>query len=234
MLERLKKLFVQKPVEISEFEKNNPLGFGGERVDFTYDNQFDYSRLDIYQKNHYRRYEFAMKTISHGEICGDFACGTGYGSVMLSSVAEKVVGADLNKKVISEIKKRYNNNSKVEFINQNLLNLDFNAQFSSIISFETIEHFHEKDIYYLLSLYHRALKKNGRIIISAPYLQEDSEAARTLGFHKTFKIDEMRIKMWLKETNFGNPIFYYQDYKNHDIIDLKNNPDILICIAQKA
>lgn len=234
MLKRLKTLFVQKPTEIYEFEKNNPLGFWGERVDFIYDGQFDYSKLDMYQKNHYRRYEFAMKTISPGEICGDFACGSGYGSVMLSSVAAKVVGADLNKKVISEIKKRYRNNNGVEFINQNLLNLDFQDRFSSIISFETIEHFHEKDIYHLLSLFHKALKIKGRIIISTPYLQEDSEAARTLGFHKTFNIDEERVKMWFGKTNFENPIFYYQDYKDHVITPVKNSPDFLICEANKA
>jgi 2-polyprenyl-3-methyl-5-hydroxy-6-metoxy-1,4-benzoquinol methylase len=234
MLERLMRLFIQKTDEISEFEKNNPLGFGGERVDFILDEKFDYSKLDIYQKNHYRRYEFAMKGILPGEICGDFACGSGYGSALLSTTASKVIGVDINKKVISEIKKRYRNNTKVEFFTQNLLGLDFQNYFSSIISFETIEHFYEKDICKLLSIFHKSLKKEGKIIISTPYLQEDSPAARKLGFHQTFNIDEERINLWFSKTDFVHPLFYFQDYKDHEITTLKNNPDFLICIAQKA
>lgn len=234
MLDILKKIFTNKTDEIIEFERNNPLGFGGERVDFIYNETFDYSKLDMYQKNHFRRYEFALKNISTDEICGDFACGAGYGSVILSNLAAYVVGVDLNKKVISEIKKRYIKNSKIEFINKSLLDLDFQDYFSSIVSFETIEHFREIDIINLLSLYHKALKTQGRIIISTPYLQEDSEAARTLGFHQTFNIDEERIKLWFSKTNFVTPVFYYQDYKDHEITTLKSNPDFLICIANKV
>lgn len=234
MLPLLNKFFRKIPKEITEFNNNNPLGMGGERVDFIYDEKFDYFKLDMYQKNHFRRYEFAVKNISNEDICGDFACGAGYGSVMLSYIASKVIGADLNKKVISEIKKRYRNNNRVEFINRNLLNIDFQGCFSSIISFETIEHFTESDIYKLLSLFNNSLKKNGKIILSTPYLQEESEAAHQLGFHKTFNIDEDRIKLWLSNTNFENELFYYQDYKDHEITHLKNAPDFLICVASKA
>src|ERR1035437_10375637 len=102
MFKILKRIFAKQAVDMSEFEKNNPSGFGGERVDFIYDEKFDYSKLDMYQKNHFRRYEFATKNISYNEICGDFACGTGYGSVMLTINASKVIGADLNSKVIKK------------------------------------------------------------------------------------------------------------------------------------
>lgn len=233
MLSILKKVFEKKSNEISEFERNNPLGFGGERVDFIYNETFDYSKLDMYQKNHYRRYEFALNNITSGEICGDFACGSGYGSVLLSTKANKVVGADLNKKVITEIKKRYAKNSKVEFLNQNLLNLDYQDFFSSIVSFETIEHFEENDIYQLLGIFNKSLKAKGKIILSTPYLQEDSEAARKLGFHRTFGIEEERIKLWFKKTGFENPIFFFQDYINHEITEFKNKPDFLICLTEK-
>lgn len=228
------KYFQKKSKEISEFEKNNPLGFGGERVDFIYDASFDYTRLDMYQKNHYRRYEFAANIISDGEICGDFACGSGYGSVMLSKKATRVVGADLNKKVISKIKRRYKGNTRVEFINNNLLDLQYNDLFSTVVSFETIEHFYESEIYNLLQIFHKSLKAGGIMILSVPYMQEDSEAARNLGFHKTFGIDEERVKLWLNKTGFEKPSFFYQNYVDHVINEIKTNADFLICIAKKA
>jgi 2-polyprenyl-3-methyl-5-hydroxy-6-metoxy-1,4-benzoquinol methylase len=187
----------------------------------------------MYQKNHYRRYEFALNNVEKDEICGDFACGTGYGSALISRKALQVIGADINKKVITEIKIRYKGNVKLEFINQNLLNLNYKECFSTIISFETIEHFIEEEIIILLGIFQRSLKENGKIVISTPYLQEDSEAARKLGFHKTFNIDEKRVSQWLKASKFQNPSFFYQDYNDHMITTSKKNPDFLICIANK-
>ena len=72
--------------------------------------------MDIYQKNHLRRYEFAKDIINFGDICGDFACGTGYGSVLISDKAKEIIGADLDKIVVDTIKKRYENiNNNITF-----------------------------------------------------------------------------------------------------------------------
>lgn len=210
------------------------MGFGGERVDFIYDEKFDYSKLDMYQKNHFRRYEFALNNISKEEICGDFACGTGYGSIILSSIASKVIGADLNKKVISEIKKRYKKNKKVEFINRNLLDLNFKDYFSSVISFETIEHFTESNIQCLFEIYSKALKKSGKIVFSTPYLQQKTKEAIALGHHLTFNIDESKIETWLTAAGFRNISFKYQNYISHSIEDTLEPKDFIICIANKA
>ena len=78
----------------------------GERVDIILKQYVDFDKLDMYQKSHYCRYEFAKKYITQNSVCGDFACGTGYGSIMLANKAKKVVGADINLKVINEVKKR--------------------------------------------------------------------------------------------------------------------------------
>ena len=86
----------------------------GERVDIIYSDEIEFETLDIYQKSHYRRYEFAVDYIKDGLICGDFACGTGYGTVMLAVKAQKVIGADINKEVIAAIRKRY---TKIKLIN---------------------------------------------------------------------------------------------------------------------
>lgn len=234
MFEILRRIFTRQTNETSEFERNNPLGFKGERVDFIYDENFDYSKLDMYQKNHFRRYEFALNNISNEEICGDFACGSGYGSVILSKIASKIIGVDLNEKVISEIKKRYRDNNKVEFINQNLLDLDYLNYFSSIISFETIEHFTENNIQILFNIFSKALKKNGKIIFSTPYLQQKTKEAIAMGHHLTFNIDESKIETWLIGTGFANISFKYQNYISHSIEDTLEPKDFIICIANKT
>ncbi len=53
--------FIQDSIE------NNPLGDGGERVDFTYSENLDISKLDMYQQNHIQRYLFAENIIQEGE-----------------------------------------------------------------------------------------------------------------------------------------------------------------------
>ncbi|MDM1062269.1 class I SAM-dependent methyltransferase [Empedobacter falsenii] len=222
----------QESIEYN-FDKNNPLGDGGERVDFKFDNNFDISNLDMYQINHYKRYEFAFEQIEKESICGDFACGTGYGSAILSKKAKEVIGIDLNKKVIDEISIRYNSLENITFRNLNLLQLDYKNYFDNIISFETIEHFKEEDIYTLLKLYFEALKPNGYLYFSVPYMQEESENAKKLGFHLTFEISDDKISKWLTETGFILEKKYYQNYKTHTILETLEDKEFIICIARK-
>ncbi|MBD3903818.1 class I SAM-dependent methyltransferase [Chryseobacterium sp. Ch-15] len=222
-----------KQPEPYDFDKNNPLGDGGERVDFTYSENLNISKLDLYQQNHIQRYLFAEKIIQSGHNCGDFACGTGYGSVILSKKANSVLGIDLNEKVISEIKKRYQNIQNVSFENKNLLEIDFENEFDTIVSFETIEHFTEENILRLLRLYHKALKNNGQLIFSVPYVQEESENAKKLGFHLTFEINENKISNWLSKIGFTVEKNYYQNYKTHTIHENLEDKEFIICIAKK-
>lgn len=217
-----------------DFDKSNPLGGGGERVDIMLSDNIRYEKLDMYQKSHFKRYEFACKFIQDGEVCGDFACGTGYGTVMISKKAKNVVGADLDGKVIGAITERYKNNPKVRFIHSNLLHLDFNETFTTIVSFETLEHLKEDDLQTALALYNKWLKPGGRIIISTPYLQERSEAAEKLGFHLTFDIDEKKLTYWLQKAGFKPEVIEYQNYQTHIIKPELDKKDFIICVARKS
>jgi 2-polyprenyl-3-methyl-5-hydroxy-6-metoxy-1,4-benzoquinol methylase len=231
------KLFVKKNndtnLDVYDFNKSNPLGGDGERVDIQLQKPFHFEKLDMYQKNHYRRYEFAKDIVDFGDVCGDFACGTGYGTVLISDKASKVIGADLDREVIATIKERYVNKTNVSFLNENLLNLKFENLFNSIISFETIEHFDEMDIKKLLQIFAKSLKENGQLIFSTPYMQERSEAAMKLGFHLTFYIDEIKINRWLEESGFKLELIKYQNYDTHYIQKDLEKKDFIICVARK-
>ena len=99
------------------------------------------------------RYMFAKRYIRKPNL--DIGCGTGYGTVG--------TGIDIDSEAIVFAKKHH----KAEFIIGSALNLPFkNKIFSSVTSFEIIEHI--KDYKKYLSEIKRVLKPNGILILSTP------------------------------------------------------------------
>jgi len=235
MIKLLKKIIskMTKTPKSYDFNESNPLGGNGERVDIVNGLKINYEKLDLYQKNHFKRYEFASKVINDNDVCGDFACGTGYGSIMMAKKASKVFGIDINSEVISQITERYKSVKNVSFSDKNLLTLDYSNFFDTIVSFETIEHFKEEDIIKLLQLFSTALKSNGKLIFSTPYLQVECENAKKLGFHLTFDIDENKIKSWLTPFGFEIEQILYQNYDDHIITENLDKKEFIICVARK-
>ncbi|WP_231427097.1 bifunctional 2-polyprenyl-6-hydroxyphenol methylase/3-demethylubiquinol 3-O-methyltransferase UbiG [Pedobacter sp. Leaf250] len=205
----------------------------GERIEIHYNRLINFDGFDMYQKSHYRRYQYASNLLTQSDICGDFACGTGYGSVMLSVIASKIIGLDINQNVIDKISRRYSSNKKVTFIEKDILTINYVELFDKIISFETIEHFDEHDICRLLKKFCLALKPGGILIFSTPYMQKDTEVAKILGHHKTYFIDQYLINNWLLNAGFVNNSFKFQNYQTHEIEEDLENKDFIICIAQK-
>ncbi len=206
----------------------------GERVDIFYKGNTKFDELDIYQKSHCRRYEYAKSIISPGKVVGDFACGTGYGSVMLAEKSNRVIGVDIDEKVIKEIRVRYKNIQNIEFVHANLLDLKYQSLFDYIVSFETVEHLTEDDIPKLFRVFSRALKPGGTLIFSTPYMQERSPEAINMGFHSTFYIDEEKIKRWLSANGLAPEFFKYQNYQTHNIENHIDKKDFIICAAHSC
>jgi 2-polyprenyl-3-methyl-5-hydroxy-6-metoxy-1,4-benzoquinol methylase len=201
----------------------------GERMDINYYNM-DYNSFNIYQKSHYKRYEMAKTQVKENYIVGDMACGSGYGSLMLSEMGKEVYGVDIDQITIDEITERYENEKKVKFYKNNLLDIDFENKFDLIVSFETVEHFDESDIEKLMFNFHKALKKEGTIIFSTPYNQEKIPAS--MKWHKTFYIVEDKMKELLNGF-FEIEKIWYQDYQTHDLKDQIDKKDFIICKAKK-
>lgn len=209
------------------------LGGNGERIVINA-KAIDYGSFDIYQKSHYRRYEFTKSLVEEGDVVGDFACGTGYGSIMLSEVANKVVSADINAQVIDHIKDLYKNVENVTFTCEDIRALSYVDVFNLIVSLETIEHFEESDIQKVFKIYHTALKPGGKLIFSVPYMQEDSEVAKRMGFHKTFYINESVLLRWLNEAGFALVQILYQDYQTHTLVETLKKKDFIVCVAERG
>jgi cyclopropane fatty-acyl-phospholipid synthase-like methyltransferase len=203
----------------------------GERVDIVFSNPV---LLDENEKCHLKRYQFASECIKGTDTVGDFACGTGYGTALLATKAATVLGIDIDSRVVSKIAQKYKHTPTISFKHGDLLQIDFVEQFDRIVSFETIEHFIETDIVKLLHLFNTALKPGGMLIMSTPYMQKDDRQALRAGFHKTFFINEEKIKEWLSQSMFDTLDFYYQSYDWPAVSKADVDKDFVICIAHKS
>jgi 2-polyprenyl-3-methyl-5-hydroxy-6-metoxy-1,4-benzoquinol methylase len=115
---------------------------------------------------HLQRYHFAIKHTIPGRVL-DMACGTGYGTNILSLVpgVTTVTGVDIAEEAINYARKTYYSNN-ISFIQENFFSF-YDAQlFDTIVTLETIEHINNplKGVQHLLNL----LRPGGRLIISAP------------------------------------------------------------------
>ena len=100
----------------------------------------------------------------------DAACGTGYGSYILSKKSHKVISVDSSKHAIFSCKKNFKS-TNINFIKKNILDLKYKNKFDLIVSLETIEHVKKKDAIEWIKKCSYMLKKNGVLVCSSPLLR---------------------------------------------------------------
>lgn len=123
--------------------------------------------LEGIKPNHRERYQFAIDNIAadlgHGRTILDCACGVGYGTGMLATIAGRAIGFDIEPEAIAVADRAY----KVANSEYKVVDLSDSDQWNAalegieldaIVSIETIEHLSDADA--LLSRYAKA----------APYL----------------------------------------------------------------
>jgi glycosyltransferase involved in cell wall biosynthesis/SAM-dependent methyltransferase len=114
---------------------------------------------------HLHRYLLARE-ISHAKRVLDIACGEGYGSAILSTVAAHVIGVDIAADVVQHATVKYGG-PHVEFRQGSCESIPLDDRSVDIVvSFETIEHIsaHEE----MMREIRRVLRADGRLIISSP------------------------------------------------------------------
>lgn len=157
---------------------NEPLAFTGER--------FLPERGGEIWYEHWHRYALARQL---GRNCAvlDVACGEGYGSAMLSEVADKVVGVDISPDAIRHAMSRYGQHANLEFVEASCDKLPFpDASFDVAVSFETIEHIEtQKEFIAELT---RVLRPDGVLILSSPNKRLYSDAH---DYHNEFHVREL-------------------------------------------
>lgn len=117
---------------------------------------------------HLHRYALAMQ-LAENKVVLDIACGEGYGSNLLATVAEKVYGVDIDDNSIKHAQQKYQQfqPEKLKFIQGDATNIpDIVGQVDLIVSFETLEHLGAQND--MLASFISHLKPDGIVIISTP------------------------------------------------------------------
>ena len=114
---------------------------------------------------HWHRYAVTAPLVL-GKRVLDAACGEGYGTSLLASSAESVVGVDVSRDAVAHASERYAA-TNVRFIAASVTRLPLgDASVDAVVSFETIEHLAEQRE--MLAEFRRVLAPSGILVISSP------------------------------------------------------------------
>lgn len=114
---------------------------------------------------HLQRYAFSAPYIRHQHVL-DLACGAGYGSYVMRGLgAAHVTGIDRDAETIASARSRYARDG-VTFTTGDALTCALGTAFDVIVSFETIEHLSDPQMFVENAARH--LKPDGRWLVSAP------------------------------------------------------------------
>jgi 2-polyprenyl-3-methyl-5-hydroxy-6-metoxy-1,4-benzoquinol methylase len=132
----------------------------------SFSERIPFLELDPWFQEHIARYH-KLTDYELGRCVLDIACGNGYGTRFISTLADKVLGVDQSDETIFENKKMFSKNDNLEFEAGDAENLALsNDLFDSVVSFETIEHLQHPE--YFLSEVQRVLRLNGLFFLSTP------------------------------------------------------------------
>jgi 2-polyprenyl-3-methyl-5-hydroxy-6-metoxy-1,4-benzoquinol methylase len=192
----------------------------------------DYIGNDDNFHRHIARYKFASM-FSRGHIL-DCACGSGYGSKILSNNCLSVLGVDRSHEAI-EYALTKNKNKNINYEINDIQNLNFkNRSFDSIVSLETIEHINESDCVNFFKKTTDWLSVGGCFIGSSPMLRydENNQPYITNPYH----INEMPKNKLISLINniFKGFTIYLFHQKETIFLPLQNeNTGFCIFIARK-
>lgn len=137
----------------------------------------------------------------------DAACGEGYGSFLLSTVADWVIGIDIDSTKIIRASKNYYS-THLDFLRMDVTRLAFPDQyFDLIVSVETLEHLSETAIERFLCEITRTLRGEGTFVITTPNRPVYSSLTKTKGHISEKSVSELRD---LLIKYFGSIKFYFE------------------------
>ncbi len=136
---------------------------------------------------HLARYEASLPLIE-GKTVLDIACGSGYGTKLISNKANKVYGIDVDPNAIVYAKKHYAAKN-IEYISGDGVSIPLkNNSVDIVICYETIEHIEKYEKF--MTEINRILKKSGQLLLSTP---NEIEYAEGNHFHiHEFEYNELK------------------------------------------
>lgn len=115
---------------------------------------------------HFHRYAVVLRVASGKDVL-DVACGEGYGSRWVATVARSTVGLDISEEAIRHAQGAYADCPNLTFTQGSATALPFgDASFDLVVSFETIEHLEGQQE--MLAEIRRVLRPKGVMVLSSP------------------------------------------------------------------
>ena len=156
---------------------------------------------------HWQRYLFSLG-LAAGKSVLDIASGEGYGSALLASVSESVVGVDIDKDAVSHANSTYAKKN-LRYLQGSCDNIPLpDRSVDVVVSFETIEHHdHHNEMMHEIK---RVLKPAGVCIISTP----DRTYSEQEGYSNPYHVKELSVEEFkcLLASSFRNSQLYAQKY----------------------
>ena len=131
---------------------------------------------------HLVRYKFVTGFVKPTDDILDIACGTGYGTRMLSDYCKSVTGMDINKETVDYATKLYGGENR-KYLQGDIL--EVKGQYDIIVSYETIEHISKEEGLLAIKKLKDCLKPNGILFMSTPKrLPREERSPGRAEFHK--------------------------------------------------
>ena len=148
-----------------------------DRVAFVYD---VFANI-INKKVHKKLKEIVANEITKEDDVLEGACGTGMLTKVVAPKSKSIIATDFSSKMLKRAKKKCKNFNNVEFMNANIMKLDFDDNSFDIVIAANVIHLLDDPIKAINEL-DRVCKENGKIIIPT-YMNKD-EKGNTSGFAK--------------------------------------------------
>ncbi|MFV8335255.1 methyltransferase domain-containing protein [Flavobacterium sp. RSP29] len=174
----------------------------GERLEF-----YEFSDVTV---EHLHRYAIANDFVVNKKVL-DIASGEGYGSYLLSKLADSVIGVDIDSVSVENAYKKYKS-PNLTFLVGKADNIPIKSNsIDIVVSFETIEH-HDKHEEMFMEI-KRVLKNDGILIMSSPDKKFYSDEPN---FKNKFHVKELYFEEFksLTQKHFKNSFFYFQKAYN--------------------
>lgn len=164
---------------------------------------------------HLHRYEI-VRDLCAGKRVLDVACGEGYGSASLASVAANVTGVDIDEETIEHARATYpRTNLSFERASATALPLE-PASIDIAVCFETLEHLTDHET--LLAEFARVLVPDGLLVISSPNKAIYSDRAEYQNPHHVHELYRDEFEALLR-TRFASVHLYGQQLVTVSLLD---------------
>jgi len=148
-----------------------------DRVAFIYD---IFANI-INKKVHKKLKEIVANEITKDDDVLECACGTGMLTKVVAPKSKSIIATDFSSKMLKRAKKKCKKYNNVEFMNANIMKLDFDDNSFDIVIAANVIHLLDDPIKAINEL-DRVCKENGKIIIPT-YMNKDDNG-NTSGFAK--------------------------------------------------